>query len=254
MLSPFAFGVIAIAVETQDTMVSLEITPLSPASLSLSSLGSPIMEPATKKAVAQTAVYFDDASRSAARRKADHRHTSPSPIAVAVGEIIRLPVVVANEQKEEAMTNLEKEWAAAAKRINGDNAFDAYLASIGQPTPRVQPKPQLAAQLVTQQPRSITQKVMSLSKAKKDKLEASELILLVHSVRLEEEDSEMEAIYDTCQEVAEKIKQFLKVEGVNKKIFLEHAMDMKDCYEILKKFVEGSDNQSQRKCKLYRRG
>ena len=86
-----------------------------------------------------------------------------------------------------------------------------------------------------------------MTKAKRNKLQAIDLISLVHSVQLDDDEDE---IYDSCPVVAEKITQFLKMDGVNKKIFLEHAIDQKDGYVQLKAFVDGS-NQAECANKTY---
>ncbi|KAK1738331.1 hypothetical protein QTG54_011000 [Skeletonema marinoi] len=86
-----------------------------------------------------------------------------------------------------------------------------------------------------------------LTKAKRNKLQAIDLISLVHSVQLDDDEDE---IYDSCPVVAEKITRFLKMDGVNKKIFLEHAIDQKDGYVQLKAFVDGS-NQAECANKTY---
>ena len=65
-------------------------------------------------------------------------------------------------------------------------------------------------------------------------------------------DDDEDEIYDSWPEVAQKINQFLELAGVNKKIFLEYALDQKGGhgYVPLKEFIDGS-NQSQCGNKIY---
>jgi hypothetical protein len=259
--------------------MSNQITPLSPASASLSSLGTTtlkrkqMMEPPAKKTEVPTAVYFDSA--------ADYSHplldSSPPPVFVdelpgissakktkTIGNFTQQPAAAVHN---DAMKNpIEREWELAAARINGDNAFGYFLASIGQLPSQIQPQqqqllplPQLQQQLLLPlplplpivskpAPLSNAKKPATLSKAKKNKMEAQELIFLVHEVQIDDDDDD--EIYDSCPEVAEKIKQFLLLDGVQKKIFLDFAVYESDSYVTLKTFLDGI-NQSQCRNKLY---
>ena len=136
-----------------------EITPLSPASLS--SLGSPSAtlkrkqpSPAKKEEV-PTAVFFDSASKAAARSAAGYTHPlldgSPAPIPMGgaagptgissatkkarTASTLTQEAAAAVEAQQNhiaMMSYIEREWATAAARNGGDNAFGAYMASIGQ--------------------------------------------------------------------------------------------------------------------------
>jgi len=86
-----------------------------------------------------------------------------------------------------------------------------------------------------------------LTTSQRNKLVAKDLIEMIQWVEL---DDDVDEIYDSCPEVAEKINQFLQLDGVNKKIFLEYAMDQKDGYVPLKAFLDGT-NQSQCRNKIY---
>jgi len=93
----------------------------------------------------------------------------------------------------------------------------------------------------------VEQEPKPLTPAQRNKLVAKDLIEMIHWVQL---DDDVDEIFDSCPEVAEKINQFLQLDGVNKKIFLEYAMDQKDAYVSLKTFLDGT-NQSQCRNKIY---
>jgi hypothetical protein len=231
-----------------------------------------MMEPPVKKTEVPTAVYFDSATKAAARRAAGYSRpfldNSPSPIAtdgVAGLSPAKKTKTNDNSTQPAAAQNdnsfLQQQWALAAERQGTDNAFEFYLASIAQLS-QMQPQqqqhqqqalPQLQQQPPQPQPASLTwqqpiaSKHAPLTKAKRNKKEARELVALVNEVQLDDEEDE---IYDSCPEVAEKINQFLLLDGVNKKIFLEDAMDQSECYVMLKTFIEGV-GQSQCANKLY---
>ena len=212
--------------------------------------------------------------------------TDSAPAAVTVPA----PTPALNESGM-AKKYLEREWALAATRNNGHNAFPEYLANMTslQQLPRSQqlypsqqplavpqlvtPKdnasfeaylasvgiqPQLQQQPQRQLPSMPTQQHVTpkqpkpLTTAKKNKLEAAAMIEEINAINLDDEkDDKDREIYDTCPEVAAKIKQFLKIPGVNRKIFLE-GIRMDESYETLKKFIEGTD-QTQCRSKVYRR-
>ena len=165
------------------------------------------------------------------------------------------------------MSYIEREWALAAARNGGENAYGAYMASIGQLSQAGQPPPQ---QPIASKSPSIAsfqqqqvhyenevdeeevdedeqQEFKPLTKAKRNKEEAKDLIAMIHLVQIDDDEDE---IYDSCPEVAQKINQFLELAGLNKKIFLEYAMDQKGGYVLLKEFIDGS-NQSQCGNKIY---
>jgi hypothetical protein len=162
----------------------------------------------------------------------------------------------------------ERDWALAASKNNGQNVFPAYLANMTQLPPQQLPRSQqlpLAAvpQLVTpkdnasfeayltsvgkQQQRVTPKQPKPLTKAKRNKLEAAAMIEEINAINLDDENE----IYDSCPEVAAKIKQFLKIPGVNRKIFLE-GISMDESYETLKKFIGGT-GQTQCRSKVYKR-
>ncbi len=203
----------------------------------------------------------------------------PSPLnsaAPAASEVPSSKRLKIDSAPAPTMTNyLEREWALAATRNNGQNVFPAYLANVTQlssqqrhPSQLPLAVPQLVtpkdnasfeaylASVIPQQQRQLppmpTQQQVTpkqpkpLTKAKKNKLEAAAMIEEINAINLEGE------IYDSCPEVAAKIKQFLKIPGVNRKIFLE-ALQMDESYETLKKFIEGA-GQTQCRSKVYRRG
>ena len=175
---------------------------------------------------------------------------------------------------ERGMTNyLEREWALAATRNNGHNAFAAYLTNMtqlsSQQLPRSQQlhpsQQQLAVpQLVTPKdkasfeaylasvgiqpqqhqpqvqqrqlpPLQTTQQQVTpkqpkpLTKAKKNKLEAAAMIEEINAINLDDEKGE---IYDSCPEVAAKIKQFLKIPGVNRSA-VQGFIEIPQCNLIL---------------------
>jgi hypothetical protein len=103
-----------------------------------------------------------------------------------------------------------------------DNAsFEAYLASVGQ-----QQQQQQRQQVTPKQPKPLT-------KAKRNKLEAAAMIEEINAINLDDEkDDKDREIYDSCPEVAAKIKQFLKIPGVNRKIFLEGLQMVRDANEF----------------------
>ena len=84
-----------------------------------------------------------------------------------------------------------------------------------------------------------------MTKAQRNKQEAKDLIIMINSVQIDDHE-----IYDSCPEVAQKINQFLQLDGVNKAIFLNYAMDQEGRYVMLKDFIEGN-NQEQCRNKLY---
>ncbi len=125
--------------------------------------------------------------------------------------------------------NLEREWALAATRNNGDNAFAAYLANMtqlsSQQLPRSQQRhpsqlPQLVtpkdnasfeaylASVIPQQQRQLPpmpnqqqvtpKQPKPLTKAKKNKLEAAAMIEEINAINLDDEkDDKDREIYDS---------------------------------------------------------
>jgi hypothetical protein len=225
-----------------------------------------MISPPVKKTELPTAVYFNSATQAAALAHAagySHPFLDSPPFRIATGgaapssakktktsDNATQPVTAA--PAAQSNNYLEQSWANAAERMGTDNAFEHYLASIVpfshmQSQKQPQLPQQLQQQLPQPQPQPIASKPAPLTKAKRNKEEAKELIAFIHSVNLDDDEDD---IYDSCPEVAEKIKQFLLLDGVNRKIFLEDAMEHSESYVMLKSFLEGID-QSQRANKLY---
>lgn len=229
-----------------------EITPLSPASLTLSSLGS--------------------ASACNKQKQPSEDPTNGSGGGVYCSKTQTQPVTM-DETHNAMMSYIEREWALAAARNGGENTYDAYMASIGQlagqqpfslsqpiaskhvALPNIAPLQQNLQQHVQQQQvqdeeevdEDEQEEVKPLTKAQRNKEEAKDLITMINSVQIDDDEDE---IYDSCPEVAQKINHFLQLPGVNKAIFLKYAMDQEGRYVMLKDFIEGN-NQKQCKTKIY---
>lgn len=277
------------------------MSPLSPSSFS--SLDSPTTSavPKRKQMVVETSYTKKNEDIPSVLFLGDDA-SPPSPLNSEVPSSKRLKIdstpaaatVPTPALNESGMTNnyLEREWALAATRNNGHNAFAAYLTNMTQLSSQQLPQSQqlhpsqqqlAVPQLVTPKynasfeaylasvgiqpqvqqrqlpPLQTTQQQVTpkqpkpLTKAKKNKLEAAAMIEEINAINLDDEkDDKDREIYDSCPEVAAKIKQFLKIQGLNRKIFLE-GLQMDESYETLKKFIEGI-GQNQCRSKVYRRG
>ena len=220
---------------------------------------------------------------------APNEYHLPSPAEISSAKKTRSSQDEATENHHGMMSFIEREWAMAAARNAADNAFAAYMAALPrqlfvpplqqqqQQVPRLPPQPSQQRQMMSpllqqgddlhqqhpiieqlQPPQQLSAPMQaaqlqdtelpSLSRSQRNKIEAKQLIARVNAVALEDGDK----IFDSCAQVAEKINRFLQLNGVNKGIFLEHALNCKNHYSMLKAFLAEA-NQSQRSSKIYQR-
>jgi len=221
------------------------ISPLSPSSFS--SLDSPTTSAVLKRKqmVAETSSTNKKEDIPSVLFLGDANQPSPlldavAPAASEVSSSKRLktnsaPVAAtAPALNESGLTNyLEREWALAATRNNGQNqnvfpaylanmtqlssqqrhpsqqplavvtpkdnaSFEAYLASVGiQPRFQQQQQQQRRLPPMPTQQQVTTKQPKSLTKAKKNKLEAAAMIEEINAINLDDEDDKDREIYDS---------------------------------------------------------